>query len=102
MVPLNNHETYFDLLQEWKFPVILVVGIKLGCINHALLTYTQLINHKVSILGWIANCLDPQMKFLESNIDYLKNKLNIPLLAINHFQQNLIPEQSFKQIFSRD
>ncbi len=99
MVPLNKNETYINLLQSWEFPVILVVGVKLGCINHALLTYNQLKMHKVPILGWIANCVDSEMDFLINNIDYLKNKLSCPLLGVNDFQKELKPTLDFNKIF---
>ena len=56
MVPLNDNETWIDFLQRTEIPVILVVGMKLGCINHALLTETALNAHKIKCIGWIANC----------------------------------------------
>jgi dethiobiotin synthetase len=80
-VPLNEEETWVDFLKLTGFPVILVVGMKLGCINHALLTQTALEVHRIPFLGWIANCLDPEMLMLTSNIETLKSKLKVPLLA---------------------
>jgi dethiobiotin synthetase len=81
IVPLNENETWIDFLKSSEIPVILVVGMKLGCINHALLTEASLIANKIKCVGWIANCLDPDMLALSENIETLKKKMNIPLLA---------------------
>lgn len=81
MVPLNDQDTWIDVLQRTQIPVILVVGMRLGCINHALLTMTVLQSHRIECAGWIANCLDNQMLCLQENIDTLKMKMPFPLLA---------------------
>lgn len=82
LVPLNKHETWVDFLKLTKIPVIMVVGMKLGCINHALLTAAALCLNQIECVGWIANCLDPDMLALEENIDTLKNHLDYPLLSV--------------------
>lgn len=82
MVPLNQQQTWLDLLQLTALPVILVVGMKLGCINHALLTEQVLQAHKIKCHGWIANCIDPNMTVLDENIQCLSTLLAAPLLAI--------------------
>ncbi|WP_133135167.1 dethiobiotin synthase [Legionella rowbothamii] len=81
MVPLNEHEMWIDFLKITQFPVIFVVGMKLGCINHAMLTETALKAHKIQCAGWIANCIDPKMLALSANIETLKSLLKAPLLA---------------------
>lgn len=85
LVPLNETETWVDFLQITEIPVLLVVGMTLGCINHALLTATAFKYNKINCLGWIANCLDSEMNVLSENIETLTNKLDIPLLAIVPF-----------------
>lgn len=89
LVPLNARETVADLAQLLGFPVILVVNMRLGCINHALLT-AQAIAHKgLTLAGWIANNAasdantqnDPSMACLEENIQTLKTLLRVPLLG---------------------
>lgn len=80
MVPLNDEQTWLDFLKLSKIPVILVVGMKLGCINHALLTQTALVAHGIECAGWIANCIDPDMDALEENIVTLKRMLRVPLM----------------------
>lgn len=84
-VPLNDNETWIDFLKITKFPVILVVGMKLGCINHALLTESVLRFHEIPCVGWIANCIDPEILALADNIATLKTKLEVPLLAVLPF-----------------
>ncbi len=82
LVPLNIHETWVDVLTISKMPVILVVGMRLGCINHALLTELALKAHKIECIGWIANCIDKDMLALSANITTLSEKMDLPLLAI--------------------
>jgi dethiobiotin synthetase len=81
MVPLNDEETWLDFLIQTEIPVILVVGMKLGCINHALLTETALQINKIQCTGWVANCLHPEMLALSENIHTLRRRLKAPLLA---------------------
>lgn len=81
MVPLNARETWLDFLIQTGIPVILVVGMRLGCLNHALLTEAVLAFNRIHCIGWIANCLDPKMMALQENIDTLSDKLAFPLIA---------------------
>lgn len=90
MVPLNDDETWIDFLKYTKIPVLLVVGMKLGCINHALLTETALRVNNITCIGWIANCLDPGMLALEENIATLNSLLQLPLLATVPYSGTLI------------
>lgn len=82
LVPLNETETWIDFLKLTEIPVLLVVGMKLGCINHALLTGIALKSNKIKCIGWIANCIDPKMNALSENITTLTSKLEFPLLSI--------------------
>ncbi|KTC93512.1 dethiobiotin synthase [Fluoribacter dumoffii] len=98
MVPLNDNETWVDFLQITKIPVILVVGMKLGCINHALLTESALLANNIECLGWIANCIDSNMLVLAENIATLTRKLTVPLLAKVPFGSNLQITESFLSV----
>jgi len=80
-VPLNDDETWVDFLNLTHMPVLLVVGMKLGCINHALLTVQALLRNKINCAGWVANCIDPAMNSLTENIDTLREWLKIPYLG---------------------
>lgn len=87
LVPLNLKETYIDFLVATKAPVIVVVGMRLGCLNHALLTYRELVYQHVPILGWIANVIDKDMLSLKANIQTLKDWLDVPCLGVTQYKQ---------------
>jgi len=84
-VPLNNRETLADLVIELNLDVILVVGMTLGCLNHALLTAEAIQRDGLRLAGWVANCIDPQMNSLEANIQTLAKRLPAPLLGTMPF-----------------
>ena len=89
MVPLNEKETWLDFLILSQIPVILVVGMRLGCINHALLTAMVLDAHQIHCEGWIANCLAEDMLMLDSTIETIATKLHFPLLATIPYGGNI-------------
>ncbi|MCU7797740.1 MAG: dethiobiotin synthase [Candidatus Thiodiazotropha sp. (ex Myrtea spinifera)] len=81
-VPLNEDHTLGDLANLLDLPVILVVGLKLGCINHALMT-ESCINHSGSrLLGWVANQVDTAMDAREGNLRTLSERLSAPCLGV--------------------
>ncbi len=82
--PINDTETMADIAIHLDTPVILVVGMKLGCLNHALLTAEAIQQSGLSLHSWIANCIDPNMLHLQSNIDTLKHRLQAPMLYLYH------------------
>ncbi len=67
-------------------PVILVVGMRLGCINHALLTAEAIAARGLNLAGWVANRIDPAMLRFEQNLDALRQRLSAPLLGVVPFQ----------------
>jgi dethiobiotin synthetase len=81
MTPLSDSTTLADLVKRLQIPVVLVVGLKLGCLNHAQLTQVAIKRSGLLMAGWIANTLDPQMPQLQENIEYLKKCMEAPLLA---------------------
>jgi len=80
-VPLSYRETMAHLPKILQTPVILVVGMKLGCINHALLTAESISRDGIRLAGWIANRVDPEMANYEENIETIKTMLRAPLLG---------------------
>lgn len=70
-----------DLAQTLGLPVILVVGMRLGCINHALLSAEAIAARGLKIAAWVANVIDPDMLYLEENIAALAASLGAPLLG---------------------
>lgn len=80
-LPLGGHHFMSDFVKEENLSVILVVNMKLGCLNHAILTYESIINDGLSCVAWVANCQET-MDYLEENIAELKTLLPIPLMAV--------------------
>lgn len=80
-VPFNDQENWLDLLDRLQIPVILVVGMKLGCINHALLSEAMLLSRGVEVVGWVANQIAPGMLAYQENLATLKTWLKTPMLA---------------------
>lgn len=80
-VPISASQTMADLAKALQLPVILVVGVRLGCINHALLTAETIARDGLTLTGWIANCLDPTMPALADNLISLEQHLKSPCLA---------------------
>ncbi len=87
-VPLNDKETMADFVQRAKLKVVMVVGIRLGCINHALITEAAILKTGVALSGWIGNYIEPGMNFMQENINTLKQWLSIPCLGVVDHQQD--------------
>ena len=81
-VPVNERETLADFAIGLSIPVVLVVGMRLGCINHALLTVEAIARDGLTLAGWIANCVDPEMIELDANIATLKDRIPAPMLGL--------------------
>jgi dethiobiotin synthetase len=81
-VPLDDETSTVDLAQRLALRVILVVGMRLGCINHALLTAQAINASGLRLAGWVANTVDTDMKFFEENVQALKQRLDAPCLAV--------------------
>ncbi len=80
-VPLSDTETGADLARALGLPVMLVVGLRLGCLNHAALTAEAIRARGLALAGWVANHVDPRMLAPEDNIAWLRRHLSAPLLA---------------------
>lgn len=80
--PLSDTLSQPDLIRELDIPVILVVGLRLGCLNHALLTAAALRQEGLDLAGWIGNLVDPDFQAQDENIRTLKQRLDIPCLGI--------------------
>lgn len=86
-VPLDDDRDGADLARRLGLPVILVVGMRLGCINHALLTQEAIAARGLTLAGWVANQIDPHVACLEENLATLRRRIRAPLLG-------LIPHQA--------
>ncbi|WP_269532816.1 dethiobiotin synthase [Chitinimonas sp. BJYL2] len=80
LAPLDEQHTMADLARALGLPVILVVGVRLGCLNHALLTADAVRRSGLPLAGWVANCVDPAMAMQEENIQYLSRHLSCEML----------------------
>jgi dethiobiotin synthetase len=85
-VPLNTEQTLADLAQKLDIPIILVVGMRLGCINHALLTVAAIEARGLKFAGWIANALEPNMEMFAENLSYLQQHIAAPCLSVVDWQ----------------
>lgn len=85
-VPLNERQDSVELAQQLGLPVILVVGMRLGCLNHALLTASAIEACGLKLAGWIANVLDADMLALRDNIAALEQRLSALLLGVVDYQ----------------
>ncbi len=81
-VPLDERYDTADLARILALPVILVVGMRLGCLNHALLTAEAIARRGLTLTGWVANRIDPAMACFEANLDTLRARLDAPLLGV--------------------
>lgn len=81
LAPIGEAATMADLAIALSLPVLVVVGLRLGCLNHALLTHESLRARGVSFAGWIANAIDPQFERLAENLATLTARLGTPPLA---------------------
>ena len=97
-VPFNGSEDSADLAQRLGLPVILVVGLRLGCLNHALLTAHAIRSHGLTFAGWIANRIDPAMAAVERNVAALAERLAAPLLGVVEFTPAPTPAQIAGQL----
>ena len=80
-LPINEHQYLSDWVKAEHLPVILVVGARLGCINHALLTLEAIRRDGLVVAGWVLNHIDPAMSEVKANVEALKQRINAPLLG---------------------
>ncbi len=88
LVPLGQQGGISDLAMRLSFPVIVVVAIRLGCINHARLTFSAIQKSGVPSAGWIANIMEPDMPVKEENIETISGFTDMPLLGTLPFFPN--------------
>lgn len=89
LVPLHDHEFLADFACALDAEIILVVGMRLGCINHALLTVESIKSRGAVLKGWVANCIDPEMPYRDDNISTLQAAIAAPLLGVVPYQADV-------------
>ncbi|MEI8361667.1 MAG: dethiobiotin synthase [Betaproteobacteria bacterium] len=96
-VPLNQIETLADLALQLNVPIILVVGMRLGCINHALLTVEAIQARGLSLHGWVANQIDPDFDMFQETLSSLQQRIAAPCLSVLRWcEQARFDEGTFK------
>jgi dethiobiotin synthetase len=88
LVPLNDHQDSADMAKALGLPVVLIVGMQLGCLNHALLTAQAVRAAGLPLAGWVANRIELHMASFDENVFALKQRLGCPLLGVLPFEQN--------------
>ena len=97
-VPLNAQQDSADMLKALGLPVILVVGIRLGCLNHALLTVEAINARDLSLAGWVANVIEENMPQWEENIGALQQRIAAPLIGIVPYLLNADARVAIRQL----
>jgi dethiobiotin synthetase len=96
MVPLAPGLLASELVQAWRLPVIMVVGLRLGCINHALLSARAILADGCELLGWIGNRIDPAMDAVDDNLATLRALLPAPCLGV--LAHGVAPDRAAAQL----
>lgn len=91
VVPLDESHDTADLALCLDLPVILVVGMRLGCLNHALLTEEAIARRGLTLAGWVANRIDPRMLRIDANLSTLEARIAAPLLGVVPHMQEFDP-----------
>ena len=97
-VPLNQRETFADLAKMIQLPVVMVVSMELGCINHALLTAEAIQRDGLTLAGWVANQVVPDMDCYQENLETLQHWIPCPMIAEIPFLPKAEAEQVVKFI----
>ncbi len=82
MAPIGPRTTMADVATALELPIVLVVGLRLGCLSHALLAAEAIDHAGSTLIGWVGNIIDPSMQALSENLDTLKQRLPAPPLGL--------------------
>ena len=82
LAPLDTRRSFADLAERWQLDVVLAVGLRLGCLNHALLTAESIQRRGLRLAGWVGNGIDPQFERREENLSTLRSMLGAPCLGV--------------------
>ncbi len=83
LVPINEEETLADFAKAINVPIVLVVGMKLGCINHTLLTLEAIKTTNTYLHGWVANSINVKMQYYDENVSIIEKKLQLNNTVLN-------------------
>jgi dethiobiotin synthetase len=94
LAPLDAARGFADLAVHWQTDVLLVVGLRLGCLNHALLTAESIERRGLRLKGWVANSIDPQFERLNENLASLEARIRAPCIGLLRFDPHADLEDS--------
>jgi dethiobiotin synthetase len=94
LVPIDEERTMADVAVALGLPVLLVVGMRLGCLNHALLTARAIRDSGLTLAGWVANAVDPDMRRADENHAALVERLGAPCVATLPWEPYVTPESN--------
>lgn len=100
LLPLNAQRYLADWVADHQLPVVLVVGMKLGCLNHAMLTVREIERSGCKLSGWIANCIDPDMALLAENIADLQQRITVPCWGVVPYAPDVQQKQHLAAQFA--
>jgi len=86
LVPLDARRTFADLAVRWRLDVVLIVGLRLGCLNHALLTVEAIQRRGLRLAGWVGNSIDPNYARPDENLETLRGAIAAPCLGVFPYQ----------------
>jgi len=92
LAPLDATRGFADLAVHWQMDIVLVVGMRLGCLNHALLTAESIERRGLRLRGWVANSIDPRFERPTENLSSLTNRISAPCLGYFSFEPHADPE----------
>jgi dethiobiotin synthetase len=98
LAPLDETHTFADLAARWQMDVVLVVGMRLGCLNHALLTVESIERRGLRLRGWVANAIDFQFERLAENVSSLRARITAPCLGFLPFDEEFGPQTSARTL----
>jgi len=90
-VPLAGKQTVADLALKLDLPVLMVSGIRLGAINHSVLTAQAILQSGLTLAGWVANIVDEDMLYADENISAIQDRVSAPLLGVLPYQHSIDP-----------
>jgi dethiobiotin synthetase len=100
LVPTGPGRSMADVAAALSLPVVTVVGMRLGCLNHALLTVASVREYGLQTVAWVANHVDPEMRFAERNVAALGERLATPMLARLPFDSTRTPQETAQSLDS--
>jgi dethiobiotin synthetase len=81
MVPIDRRHDMLDIALAFRIPVVLVVGVRLGCLNHALLSALAIRRRGVALAAWVATRIDPSMRAAQASVDALRERIAAPCIG---------------------